>query len=1464
MPNKILRRCTSTYAPASQSRNAAALFQRKRSTALVHAAAVAAVAGTWLVLPVSAIAQAPSLLPQADQAIGVERSEENWLSSQVRMFRSYPHLDLAYRLLDAGKPQEALNELESYLRLNPRDPEARIAHLFVLYRLHRHQQVVDEATIMVAERPNWSLPRIYRALAFRALGRSDAAVADLSEAASGKGESEKDTQAALGVMVDFALAAQDYRMARTAFERLSKSPQDFRFHIRRGLIAEGEGRLGDAKASFQQALAKASDADEQLAALKAIAENARKRKDYDMSRQTLLRALEIAPNDVQLMRNLASLAYTQNDRAAAEMWTRRVLQTRPEPVDREFLANVLFEDGRYNDALTEYERSLSEIKDNEARFRVYRAIGYTRQAKGEPLEAADAFRAALQIRADPTITLALAESMRAAGDTPGAIATLSEASEATPSGDINARLGYLYAQIGDHQHALQQFEIARRDRVLSNADRYQVEMASGYSAQALGRNEDAVNAFRAAVTFRPDSATRLVLAQALDDAGRTREAAAVLQTALAEQPSIAIRERLGLLYAKLGEDQRAADQLAVAARDPALDASQRHRLEMARGFALMNLGRNREAVVAFRSAAAIRPDTMTMLALAQALETSNQLREATRVIEDMTSRGTSPEIDARLGLLYAKQGDEARALRHLRDAGEGDLQLAAPERSRVLMARGFGYMQLRRYDEAINVFSAAAEINSDPSTMLALAQAYEAAGQTDRAISALRPVLQQTGSDEVRLRLALLELKAGNENRARALLTEASRGNLPTTRRWLALVQLGYLYQRQGNEAEARAAFEKAVALSPDDAALQSALGETYFATGALNEAIRAFERSAALQATPSRSRSLATVYERAGNDPAAIDIYRRLLASGGLPSSERAQTWASLGYAYVRTGKDNEAAAAFREALAAGADERTMRLQLGASLSKLKQWRPALEQFLKADKIERTPQTLQLIGRAYAALGDDNKAFEYFAQALEQQDRLTPQERRDLLEEVGFLYAQKGEKSRAIATWKQSMNIEYNARTALALGRAQRMAGDNEAAKETLLAIPAFVLPPSQQAERLDELARVFAELNDLQEAIDAQTQALDLQQTAEREYQLAAYYRQLGKTDEALVHYRAATALEPQNAQYGRDLGYAYLAAGQKKKGRAVFEGISAANPDDSGAAKQLGYLQLKEGETEAAIESLRRAIDGLLASPAPATPAEDLARRREIEDLRRETAYVNRSFTATGYQQYRSNTSNQRGDTPAVQGSIQSNGGVELAYRPPKIGFVDDRILEVFTRFLWANEPDALGIDEDSWQGGVGIRYKPLKTQNLYLSAEKLFRIGDSSDNNTLLRAQYGWDTGSDIRIGERAYNYTSLYTDVGYFAETTTNTVFYGEGRQGITFNIGDRLTVSPHLIIDGRTQYRDSDELSYVEAGAGVAVRLPFNDSKYESYRSSLEGVIQYRQSIDNSQSGLVCTGIFLF
>lgn len=284
----------------------------------------------------------------------------------------------------------------------------------------------------------------------------------------------------------------------------------------------------------------------------------------------------------------------------------------------------------------------------------------------------------------------------------------------------------------------------------------------------------------------------------------------------------------------------------------------------------------------------------------------------------------------------------------------------------------------------------------------------------------------------------------------------------------------------------------------------------------------------------------------------------------------------------------------------------------------------------------------------------------------------------------------------------------------------------------------------------------------------------------------------------------------------------------------------------------------------EPQAAEENHSLPDQGDSAPEQPDASTEDeAARQEELYHLREENRLINDVFDLTTYQVYRANPKRIEGNLGTTGSLLQSEGGVEAAYRLPYIGYVDGRILQVFTRLLWANDNDMV-IKTDSLQGGVGIRYKPLKDQNLYLSFERLFSIGDDADNTFLLRAQYGLQYGNDIKPGKEFYYYSLTYGDLGYFASGTTNLAFYGEIRQGITFNIDNAFMISPHLIIDGRAQSHETNDLSYLEGGPGISFRLPFNETKYEAYRSSAELLIQYRASFINASNGVVVTGVLRF
>jgi tetratricopeptide (TPR) repeat protein len=305
-------------------------------------------------------------------------------------------------------------------------------------------------------------------------------------------------------------------------------------------------------------------------------------------------------------------------------------------------------------------------------------------------------------------------------------------------------------------------------------------------------------------------------------------------------------------------------------------------------------------------------------------------------------------------------------------------------------------------------------------------------------------------------------------------------------------------------------------------------------------------------------------------------------------------------------------------------------------------------------------------------------------------------------------------------------------------------------------------------------------------------------------------------------------------------------------------------ARDPDDLPLYEELGYVYAALGDTNRAVEWFKKAID------AQRRIADTAAEREHVVRLQGEVARMSKRFDFAAYLAYRSSSRQPAtGTAGPIGGTLPSQSGVELAYQPPMIGFRDERIFQVFGRLLWNFEPGSLELDDDSLQAGVGIRYKPLKTQNLFLSAERLIAIGDAALDDWLLRALYSWEYAPVTRPHGSLSNYTTLF---GYFVDHSI-WALYGEARQGVTWHAASKVLVTPHVVLDARYQDSRGPTDSFVEGGAGVSLRYLFNESQYEGYRSSAELLLQYKAGRffershagpDDDFHGLVITGVLRF
>ncbi len=1052
--------------------------------------------------------------------------EESWLTREIRRFQGFAHLDRAQKLMAAGRLAEARQELEKYLTLDPRNSEARYHYLLILFKMKDYGETIRQADLILKEHPQFIPGLLYRGLSHQALGRPEKAQDDFQEAAGQANITPGNHRFALNMLVDLAIQQKNYAMALKWLEDLGKLEEDFSLSYRRGLALEGSGQLAEAETAYRRALARAKEAPERLRAYRALGELARKRQDWPTASQAFQAAQKLEPDNPEMWRTLAQVAYNQKDYAASADYIERALALKSNPEDREFYLNILGLLKDYQEATDRLTRLLPEAQTPEERYRIYTALGNT--------------------------------------------------------------------------------------------------------------------------------------------------------------------------YTKRGK-------FAEAAR-------------------------------AFQGAASIKDDLPVMEALAQTREREGRLGQAAALYREMLKRQPSPQIHLKLGLLVGKNRDRQAAAFHLE---------------------------------------------------------------------------------------------------------QAAAGSLPGNQRLLVYKQLGAIYYQLAGYHEAQRALEKALALQPHDPYLYQSLAEI---------------------ALKLKSPAQALVYQKK-----ALELPHR-------PGTE-GPVWESLGFTALKLERFQEAADAFRQALAAGRDRWEVRQNLGAALFKLQQWPEALQQFRQALEVRRDPQTLVYLGLTYQAMRKPGLAIPYLDQALVFKKQLTPTELRDLLNALGYLYADEAEYARAAELWSQSLKMQDDPVIALAYAKMLRRLGQYQEALATLENIDPRKLLPAQKAERLEETSANLKALQQPEKAVEALTQANRIEDTPARDYRIGLIYQEKKKTPEAISYLQKAVDRDPGNNQFEVALGYAYLDRKDYQQSARVFEEVLRRDPDHLKLYEELGYLQMHALHNDAAVEWFKRAIDNQPLYPVH-TPEEAEQLRQDLYRLRKEVSKITNRYDFTAYLSYQTAKAGQSVAPGGLgAGPVPSQGGVEFAYQPPELGFRDERIFQVFTRVLWNIKPGSMRFDEDSFQGGVGLRYKPLKTQNFYLWGERLFKMGDKALDDWLLRLLYSWDYGYDLQPGQRRWNYTFLYGDAAFFTKTPGTWSYYAEIRQGVTFNLNDSVLITPHLVVDAR--YQDPLKLnsSYLEAGAGLSVKFLLLETRYEVHRASFEILAYYKHGnflnrdfkvSGDKYDGFFLTGIFHF
>ena len=275
---------------------------------------------------------------------------------------------------------------------------------------------------------------------------------------------------------------------------------------------------------------------------------------------------------------------------------------------------------------------------------------------------------------------------------------------------------------------------------------------------------------------------------------------------------------------------------------------------------------------------------------------------AARELYDQTLEADPARVAARYlrAMAFVELGEAASAaedFQHVFDVGALD----APRRALVGYRLGAALFSIGEHDDArARLIDALIDATERAAILVLLADIASAEADWERARGLLeRALVEQPGAGEVAYKLALVHRQLGNEERARAWLERRNDVAPAVTDPWLLAVaeqsesprlflDVAEQSWQRGDHTDAIAAYERAAALAPDDAAIRLSLAVALATLGRDDRAREEVARALELDATDPRAWYLrARLDGRRGVPEQALEAVSRSLA---LATTERAR----------------------------------------------------------------------------------------------------------------------------------------------------------------------------------------------------------------------------------------------------------------------------------------------------------------------------------------------------------------------------------------------------------------------------------------------------------------------------------------------------------------------------------------------------------------------------------------------
>ncbi len=322
------------------------------------------------------------------------------------------------------------------------------------------------------------------------------------------------------------------------------------------------------------------------------------------------------------------------------------------------------------------------------------------------------------------------------------------------------------------------------------------------------------------------------------------------------------------------------------------------------------------------------------------------------------------------------------------EAANTELKLAGvvvPSEYDTLVQQGDVHFVHRDFPAAIRNYKIAAEKKANPQIFQKLGDAYLAVGNDDEALGSYQKSLFISPDDaDVHYSIGVILERKGDIGRA---VSEYERSTLLDTNNGDAHRRLAEIYALKGELQKAIAEYKIIVQKAPDNPVLHFRLAKVYQRSGNNDEAKQSLEMAVKLDPKNLEARRELIKHDIKHKDLVNAEIEcRKILNINRDDEQERKRLIGILG----QQKKYNDVIVFLSEEIIRYPKDSVNFYRLGIVKEHLKDYRGAIQAFLKSIEIKPTVQSYQALARAYLSIFETNKARE----ALTEASRLDPKKK--------------------------------------------------------------------------------------------------------------------------------------------------------------------------------------------------------------------------------------------------------------------------------------------------------------------------------------------------------------------------------------------------------------------------------------------------------------------------------------